>query len=148
MKVILLKDIKGTGKKGEVIKASDGHARNYLIPRKLAVEATEANLKELQFKQANQEKVRKEELDAAKAFAKSLEEMELKLAAKAGEGQKLFGSITSKDLSEALKSQHGIEIDKKKIVLKQPIKELGTYDLEVKVYPNVKGVLKVTITSE
>ena len=148
MKVILLKDIKGTGKEGDVINASDGHARNYLIPRKFAIEATDSNLKELNFKQANIEKVKKSELEAAKKFASDLEKIELKLSAKAGDGDRLFGSITSKDLSEALKAQHDIDIDKKKIVLKNPIRELGSYQIEVKVFPKVKGTLKVTIISE
>ncbi len=148
MKVILLKDIKGTGKKGDVINASDGHARNYLIPRKFAVEATDSNLKELNFKQANVDKLKKEELNTAKKYASDLEKLELKISAKAGEGSKLFGSITSKDLSEALKEQFDLDIDKKKIVLKNSIKELGSYQIEIKVFPKVKGTLKVTIISE
>lgn len=148
MKVILLKDIKGTGNKGEIIKTSDGHARNYLIPRKMAVEATEANIRELEFKKKNLKRIKDEELEAAKDFAKELGSMDIELSAKAGGGSKLFGSITSKDLSMALKEQHNIDIDKKKIVLKNPIRELGTYNIEIKVYPQVKGTLKVTIISE
>jgi|LGOV01.1.fsa_nt_gb large subunit ribosomal protein L9 len=148
MKVILLKDIKGTGKKGDTINTSDGHARNFLIPRKFAVEATEANLRELSFKKANVEKSKKNELENAKAFAKELSEKELKIVTKAGEGGKLFGSITSKDLADELSSKYNIDIDKKKIVLKNPIKEIGTFDIEVKVYPNVKANIKVTIISE
>jgi large subunit ribosomal protein L9 len=148
MKVILLKDIKGTGKKGDVINASDGHARNYLIPRKFAMEATDSNLKELNFKQANVAKIKKEELETAQKFASDFEKMELIISAKAGEGNKLFGSITSKDLSEALKEQFDLDIDKKKIVLKNSIKELGSYQIEIKVFPKVKGILKVTIISE
>jgi large subunit ribosomal protein L9 len=148
MKVILLNDIKGTGIKGEIIKTSDGHARNYLIPRKMAVEATEANIRELEFKKKNLKRIQAEELTGARAFAKELGNMDIVLHAKAGEGSRLFGSITSKDLSEALKEQHNLEIDKRKIILKNPIKELGTYEIEIKVYPQVKGTLKVTITSE
>ena len=113
MKVILLNDIKGTGIEGEIIKTSDGHARNYLIPRKMAVEATEANIRELEFKKKNLKRIQAEELAGAKAFAKELGNMDIVLHAKAGEGSRLFGSITSKDLSEALKEQHNLEIDKR-----------------------------------
>ncbi|MBN2260788.1 MAG: 50S ribosomal protein L9 [Clostridiales bacterium] len=148
MKVILLKDIKGTGKKGDIINTSDGHARNYLIPRKLGVEANDANIKELEYKKANVEKIKKNELADAEAFAKDLSEKELKIITKAGEGGKLFGSITSKDLADQLKDDFNIDIDKKKIVMKNPIKELGTYEVEIKTYPNVKAVIKVTVISE
>ncbi len=148
MKVILLKDIKGTGKKGDIINTSDGHARNYLIPRKFAMEATESNLRELNFKKANIEKSKKDELENAKAFAKELSEKKIEIFTKAGEGGKLFGSITSKDLANEMKNKYNIDIDKKKIVLKNPIKEIGTFDVEIKVYPKVKANIKVIIIPE
>ncbi|MEA3423943.1 MAG: 50S ribosomal protein L9 [Bacillota bacterium] len=148
MKVILLKDIKGTGKKGDTIDTSDGHARNFLIPRKFAVEATESNLRELNFRKANIEKLKRNELENAKAFARELSEKKIEIITKAGEGGKLFGSITSKDLADEMRNKYNIDIDKKKIVLKNSIKEIGTFDIEVKVYPNVKANIKVTITAE
>lgn len=148
MKVILLQDIKGTGNKGDIINTSDGHARNYLIPRKMGLEATEANIKELKFKKANLAKKQQEKVDEAKKFAEELSEIKIEIMAKSGESNKLFGSITSKDLSDFLMEKHNIEIDKKKIILKNPIKELGEYDVEIKVFPNVKAMLKVTITSD
>ena len=148
MKVILLKDIKGTGKKGDVINTSDGHARNFLFPRKFAVEATERNIRELNFKKANIEKIKNNELENAKAFAKELSEKEIEINTKAGEAGKLFGSITSKDLANELNKKYNINIDKKKIILKNPIKEVGTFNIDVKVYPNVKATIKVTIVPE
>ena len=148
MKVILLKDIKGTGKKGDIINTSDGHARNYLIPRKLGIEATERNVRELNFKKANIEKIKNNELENAKAFAKELSEKKLVITTKAGEAGKLFGSITSKDLADELNNKYNINIDKKKILLKNPIKEIGTFDIEIKIYPNVKASIKVTVVSE
>ena len=148
MKVILLKDIKGTGNKGDIINTSDGHARNYLIPRKLGMEATERNVRELNFKKANIERIKSNELESAKTFAKELSEKELVITTKAGEAGKLFGSITSKDLADGLNNKYNIDIDKKKIILKNPIKEIGTFDVEIKVYPNVKAIIKVTVVSE
>lgn len=148
MKVILLQDIKGTGNKGDIINTSDGHARNYLIPRKMGLEATDSNIKELNFKKANVEKKQQEKVDEAKKFAEELSGIKIEIIGKSGESNKLFGSITSKDLSDFLMEKHNIKIDKKKIVLKNPIKELGEYDVEIKVFPNVKATLKVTITSE
>ncbi|OPL07903.1 MAG: 50S ribosomal protein L9 [delta proteobacterium ML8_F1] len=148
MKVILLKDIKGTGKKGEIINASDGHARNFLIPRKYAMEATEGNMKELQFKKDNEKRIKEEELEAARELAREISNKEILLNVKAGGAGKLFGAITSKDLAEAISQKLDLEIDKKKIVLKDPIKEIGSYDVEIKIYPTVKATIRVVLTAE
>jgi large subunit ribosomal protein L9 len=145
MKVILLKDVKGTGKKGEIKEVNDGHARNFLIPRKLARPATDASVKELSHQKASHDKKMAEELDAAKALAKQLDEITLTITSKAGEGGKLFGSITSKDLAELLIKEHGIEIDKRKIQLTGAIKTLGSQKIDIKVYPQVSGAITVVV---
>lgn len=146
MKVILKADIKGVGKKGEMINASDGYARNYLFPRNLAMEASEGNVKTLEHQKAKEAKKKSEELANAKEFAKKLEELSVTIKVKTGDNGKLFGSITSKDIAEEVKKQHGVDIDKKKIVLEDAIKVTGSYDIDVKVYPEVHGKLKVNIT--
>jgi large subunit ribosomal protein L9 len=145
MKIILKADIKGVGKKGELINASDGYARNYLFPRNLAMEANEGNVKTLEHQKAKEVKKKSEELQAAKDFAKQLSELEVGISVKTGDNGKLFGSITSKDIADALKAQHKIEIDKKKIMLEDALKVTGVYEVDVKVYPEVHGKLKVTI---
>lgn len=145
MKVILLQDIKGVGKKDEVINASDGYARNFLLPKKMALEANSENMSKLKAKQdANQYKksVEKEE---AKKVAEKLKNITLEIKVKAGENQKIFGSITSKEISENLKEQYKIEIDKKKIDLKEPLKTLGCFSVLIKLYEGVTGSLKVQI---
>lgn len=148
MKVILLKDIKGTGKKGEIIEASDGHARNYLIPRGLAKEATQGRVKELEHQNESKKKKEAEALAAAKELAKELDEIVVKFKAKAGEGGRLFGSITNKDVADALKKDFGHNIDKKKMSLDQPIRTLGTTKVTIKVYPKVTATIKVEVTEE
>lgn len=148
MKVILLKDIKGTGKKGDVINASDGHARNYLIPRGLAKEATQGNIKSLKAQKASEKKRQDQELEEAKALAEKISNITLKFKSKAGEGGKLFGSITSKDIAAKLKKDHKINVDKRKIVMDSHIKELGSVYVEVKVYPEISGKMKVEVTAE
>jgi len=148
MKVILLKDIKGTGKKNEIINASDGYARNYLIPRKLAVEAIDANIRELDFKKANISKMKNDELKDAQEFAERISKLEVDFVVKSSDKGKLFGAITSKDISEMVNKKFKIDIDKKRIVLKNPIKEVGKYDVEIKIYPNVKSSIKVIVLSE
>ena len=145
MKVILKADIKGTGKKGDMINTSDGYARNYLFPRDLAVEASEGNVKNLEHQKAKEAKKKSEDLASAKEFAKRLEGLSVVLKVKTGDNGKLFGSITSKDIADELKKQHGIELDKKKIVLEDAIKVTGSYDIDVKVYPEVHGKLKVNV---
>lgn len=145
MKVILKADVKGVGKKGEILNASDGYARNFLFPRNLAVEANEGNLKTYNLQKENEAKKKAEELQAAKDLANKISQLEVKLEVKAGESGRLFGSITSKDIADALKAQHKIEIDKKKIVIDEAIKVAGVHNVEVKVYPEVSTKLKVNI---
>lgn len=144
MKVILLKDIKGTGKKGQVIEASDGHARNYLFPRGLAKPATDSSVRELEHQKASADKRKEKELEEAKTLGKQLESISLKFAVKTGEGGKLFGAITSKDIAESLEKQHGIKVDKKKIEL-HPIKSLGTTHAEIKLTQGVHAQVKVEV---
>lgn len=145
MKVILLKDVKGLGKQGAVVNASDGHARNFLVPRGLAKEATTGSMKVLEKQKSAQNKKKQEELEEAKALAEKLSNLTVKLEGKAGEGGKLFGSITSKDIAEGLAKQHKIKIDKRKIQLDTSIKTLGAIFVEIKVYPEVTGKMKVEV---
>lgn len=148
MKVILLDNIKGVGKKDEVINASDGYARNFLLPRKLAVEANSENMSKLNNKKdANQYK-KDLEKQAAEEMVKKLKNILLKIKVKAGENGKIFGGVTPKEISENLKSQYQIEIDKKKIELKEPIKNLGSAQVNVKLYEGIVGVLKVDVISD
>lgn len=148
MKVILLKDIKGTGKKGDIINASDGHARNYLIPRGLAKEATDGSVKELEHQNAAKAKRAAEELAEAKALAADIEKIIVTFKTKAGEGGRLFGSITNKDIADVLKTKHNLDIDKKKIALDQPIRTLGATMVTIKVYPKVSAQMQVLVTEE
>ena len=148
MKVILLKEVKGLGKAGAVVNASDGHARNYLIPRGLAKEATEGGLKSLQLQKASEEKRKQEEIAKAKALADKISGLTVQLKGKAGEGRKLFGSITSKDIAEGLMKQHKIDVDKRKIQMDTPIKELGSTFVEIKIYPEISAKLKVEVAAE
>ncbi|MCX7883488.1 MAG: 50S ribosomal protein L9 [Caloramator sp.] len=148
MKVILKQDVKGLGKKGDIVNTSDGYARNFLFPKLLAVEATEGKIKEHQAQKENEAKKKLKELQEARELAKKLSEITLTLNVKAGENGKLFGSITSKDIAEALKNQFGYEIDKKKIVLDEAIKIAGSYKVEVKVYPEVSATITVSILQD
>ncbi|MBQ8379447.1 MAG: 50S ribosomal protein L9 [Clostridia bacterium] len=143
MKVILLDNIKGVGKKDEVINASDGYARNFLFPKKLAIEANKDNLVKLKAKQDSNQ--HKKDLEKAKAIeiADRLKDITLKIRVKAGDNGKIFGGVTSKEISENLKSQYNIDIDKKKIVLKETIKVLGTVNVDIKLYEGVLANLKV-----
>ena len=143
MKVILLDNIKGVGKKDEVINASDGYARNFLFPKKLALEATKDNLVKLKAKQDSNQ--HKKDLEKAKAIeiANKLKEIVLKIEVKAGDNGKIFGGVTSKEISENLKTQYNIDVDKKKIVLKETIKVLGTVNVDIKLYEGVLYTLKV-----
>lgn len=144
MKVILLQDVKKIGKKGEVIEASDGYARNYLFPKKLAQEATDANLHILNNKKENERKQKLAELEAAQKLAQELKGKEIKLSAKTGENGKLFGAITNKDVAELIDKQYGVKVDKKKIVM-ETIKVAGGYEIEVKLYPEVTTKMRVII---
>ena len=145
MKVILLKDVKGTGVKGDVVNISDGYARNFLFPKGLAIEATKANLSELKNKEKAQQKRIEQEKQEARELAKKISDITLVIKAKSGENGKLFGSVTNKEIAEELKKQHNIIIDRKKIVLNEPIKQLGQMDLEVKLYPEISGKLTVKV---
>jgi large subunit ribosomal protein L9 len=148
MKVILKVDIKGVGKKGELINASDGYARNYLLPRDYAMEATEGNMKSL-IEKKDAEKFKKDsEAKTARELAKKLSGITVVFKVKAGENGRLFGSITSKDISDEIKKQHGYEVDKRKIVLEDSIKSEGIYNIEVKVYPEVSSKIKVEVTAQ
>lgn len=145
MKVILLQDVKTLGKKGDTVNVSDGYARNMLFPKKLGIEATAKNMNDLKLQKANQAKVAQEQLDAAKAFAEVLAKTEVVVAIKVGEGGKTFGSVSSKEIAEAAKAQHNLDIDKKKIQLASLIKALGTTPVPVKLHPQVTAELKVTV---
>ncbi|MDY2959864.1 MAG: 50S ribosomal protein L9 [Hornefia sp.] len=146
MVVILKRDIKGTGKAGDVVKVSDGYARNMLIPKGWAIEATKGNintLEKVKAKQAEEEAAKKA---SARELAEKIKELEVVIKTKAGEGGRLFGSITSKDVCEALKEQHDITADKKKLQMSQPIKALGTFSVKIKLYQDVTAELTVKVT--
>jgi large subunit ribosomal protein L9 len=147
MKVILLADVKGVGKKGEVINASDGYARNFLFPRKLAQEATDANMNVLNLKKEAERRKKLAEIEAAQKLADELKGKAVKIAAKSGENGRLFGSITSKDVADALNAQYKLNIDKKKIVV-DTIRTLGTYEVEVKLYPEISTKISVVLTEQ
>lgn len=145
MKVILLEDVKSLGKKGQVVNVSDGYARNMLLPKKLGVEATTKNMNDLKLQKAHEEKVAQENLDAAKAFADELKDKEVVVTIKVGEGGRTFGSVSTKEISEAVKEQLGYDIDKKKMQLPNPIRQLGTTIVSVRLHPKVTGELKVIV---
>lgn len=145
MKVILLEDVKALGKKGQVVNVSDGYARNLLLPKKLGVEATGKNMNDLKLQKAHEDKVAQENLDAAKAFAEELKDKQVTVGIKVGEGGRTFGFISAKEIAEAAKAQLGYELDKKKLQLSAPIKELGTTMVPIKLHPKVTGELKVVV---
>ena len=145
MKVILLEDVKSLGKKGQIVNVSDGYARNMILPKKLGVEATSRNLNDLKLRKANEEKVAQENLDAARAFAEELSTKEVILTLKVGEGGRTFGSVSSKEISEAAKKQLNLDIDKKKLQLENPIRNLGVTNVPVRLHPKVTGSLKVWV---
>lgn len=148
MKVVLLQDVKSLGKKDEIVNVSDGYARNYLFPKNLAAEATSGKLNEISEKKKALENKKKKELEEAKALAKKLNNKEIVLKTKAGTSGKLFGSITSKDIADMIKSQYKIEVDKKKVVLDDAIKALGSHLVEIKIYPDITAKIKVIVTEE
>lgn len=148
MKVILLQDVKGQGKKGDVVNVSDGYARNFLFPKNLAAEATTGNMKTLEQQNKAKQLKKQQELDEAKELAAKIEKLTVEIKAKAGEGGRLFGSVTSKDIIEAVEKNYKMKLDKKKLVLPDPIRELGVKNLEIKVYPGVVAKLKVQVTEE
>ncbi len=148
MQVIFVKDLKGQGKAGETKNISDGYAKNFLIPKGYAIEATNANLNDLKGKKDSENYKREKEIEHANELKEALAKIKVTLKAKAGEGGKLFGKVTGKEIAEELKKQHNIDIDKKKIVLPDGIKSAGTTNVTVKLYPNITGEIKVEVISE
>ena len=145
MNIVLLEDVKALGKKGEVVKVNDGYARNFILPKKLGVEATPKNLNDLKLQKANDAKVAAEQLAAAKELGKQLEEASVTLSIKAGEGGRAFGSVSSKEIGKAIGDQLGLEIDKKKIVLNDPIKSIGSFEVPIKPHKDVTARLAVKV---
>ena len=148
MKVILLQDVKSLGKKGEIVNVNDGYARNFILPKKLGVEATGKNLNDLKLQKNNEKKVAQENLKAAQELGAKLAEGQVELSIKVGEGGRAFGSVSSKEIAAAVKEQMGLDIDKKKIQLKEVIKSLGTHMVPVKLHPEVTAGLKVVVREE
>ena len=148
MKIILLEDVKSLGKKGEIVNVSDGYARNYVLPKKLGVEANAANRNDLKLQKANADKVAKEQLEKAQELAKALETKEVVLKMRSGEGGRAFGSVSSKEIAVAAKEQCALELDKKKIQLPEAIKALGVYEVSVKLHPKVTGKLRVKVVED
>ena len=145
MKVILLEDVKALGKKGQVVEVSDGYGKNFILKKKLGVEATNANMNDLKLQKAQEEKKARELLEAAQNLAKELEEKSVVIPMKAGEGGRAFGSVSSKEIAAAYKEQCGMEIDKKKIQLPEAIKTFGTHEVAVKLHPQVTRKLYVKV---
>lgn len=145
MKVILLQDVKSLGKKGEVVEVSEGYARNMLLKKGLGKEATGQNLNDLKLQKANEQKLAREALEAAQAFAKELEGKTVKIGVKTGEGGRVFGSVSSKEIAEEIKKQLGYEVDKKKLQIENPIKALGVANVTVKLHPKVTAEIKVHV---
>ena len=145
MEIILLQDVKALGKKGELVKVNDGYARNFILPKKLGVEATKQNLYELNNQKAAEAKKQKEILEEAQELGKRLSEMTVKMTIKAGEGGKTFGSISSKEIAAGLKEQYNLEIDKKKLQLNDAIKHAGSHTVQVKLHPKVTAELTVKV---
>ena len=145
MKVILLADVKSVGKRDDIVNVSDGYARNMLFPKKLAVEATPKNMKDIQLKKQNEARIAEAQLKEAQAFAKELEEKTVTVGIKVGAGGKTFGSVSTKEIAVAAKEQFGIELDRKKMVLASPLRELGESSVQVRVHPKVTAQLKVLV---
>ncbi len=147
MNIILSEDVKSLGKKGEVVKVSDGYGRN-LINKKKAIEGTAKNLNDLKLKQKHDEKLAQERLEEAKKLGEEIKEMSIELKLKAGAGGKVFGSVSTKEIAQAAKEQLNLDIDKKKLLLDEPIKAFGTHEVTVKLHPQVSTVLRVKVTEE
>lgn len=145
MKIILLQDEKKMGKKGDVIDVSDGYARNYVLPKKIGIEATAKNMNDLKLKKANEDKRAQEQMEAAKALAALLEDKAIVVKIKGGEGGRTFGSVSSKEIAAACQEQYNIEIDKKKIQLTESLKNFGSYEVPIKLHPQVTGKLMVKV---
>ena len=148
MKVILLQDVKSLGKKGDIVEVNEGQGRNFIIPKKLGVEANGKNLNDIKLKKANEEKLAAERLLEAQEYAKVVESKSVVVKIKVGEGGKIFGSVSSKEIAEEAKAQHDLVLDKKKIQLAEPIKSLGTVKVPVKLHPKVTAELTVNVVEE
>lgn len=148
MKIILLQDVKALGKKGEIVNINDGYARNFILPKNLGVEANNKNLNELKLQKRKEEKIAQDHLDAAKELAAKLEAGKVELSIKVGNGGRVFGSVSSKEIAQAVKDQMGLEIDKKKIQMKDPIKMPGIQHISIKLHPKVTAELKVVVAEE
>ncbi|MBR2213481.1 MAG: 50S ribosomal protein L9 [Eubacterium sp.] len=148
MKVILLEDVKSLGKKGEIVEVNDGYARNFILPKKKGVEADSKNLNDLKLQKKNDEKMAQERLDDAKALSDKLATQSITIKMDAGVEGKLFGSISTKDVANEAKNQLGLEFDKKKVVLPENIKQLGTYDVKIKLHPEVQATLTIKVVAK
>ena len=148
MQVILLEDVKSLGKKGEIVNVNDGYARNFILPKKLGLEATSKNLNDLKLQKQNDEKVAQEKLDAAKALAEEIKEKSITVKIQAGVEGKVFGSISSKEIATEAKKQLNMDIDKKKIVIPDAIKSLGTYNVNIKLHKDVTATLAVKVEAK
>lgn len=148
MKVILLEDVKSLGKKGDIVEVSDGYARNAILPKKLGVEATGKHLNDLKLQNQHAEKVAAENLESAKELAKVVEQQKVVMKVKTGEGGRIFGSVSTKEIAQAAKEQTGLDLDKKKMQLSEAIKALGTYEVPMKLHPKVTAKLTVQVVEE
>lgn len=148
MKIILLEDVKTLGKKGDIVNVSDGYARNAILPKKLGVEATAKNLNDLKLQNQHADKVAAENLQKAKELAREVEQQKVVIKIKSGDGGKIFGSVSTKEIAQAAKEQTGLDLDKKKMQLTDPIKALGTYEVLVKLHPQVTTKLTVQVVEE
>ena len=146
MDIVLLEDVKALGKKGQIVKVNDGYARNFILPKKLGVEANSKNLNDLKLKKANQEKIAAKQLAEAKELGEKLEKASITLSIKAGDNGKAFGSVSGKEISKAIQDQLNLEIDKKKLVLPEPLKTFGTHEVPVKLHKDVTAKLSVKVT--
>ncbi len=145
MKVILLEDVKSLGKKGEIVTVSEGYARNFILPKKLGLEANSKNLNDLKLKKQNEEKIARKKKEDAQEYAKEMSSKEVTVKIKVGDNGRLFGSVSTKEIAAEARAQCGLDIDKKKIQLEEPIKNLGVYQVKVKLHPEVTGELKVKV---
>ena len=148
MKVILLQDVRPLGKKGDIVEVNDGYARNFLLKTKKGVEANNKNMNDLKLHKANQDKIAQEQLEAARELGRKLEESKVTVSIKTGEGGRAFGSVSSKEIAAAAQEQLGLDIDKKKVQLKEQLKSLGTFHVPVKLHPKVTVELTVNVTEE
>jgi large subunit ribosomal protein L9 len=145
MDIVLLEDVKALGKKGQIVKVNDGYARNFILPKKLGIEATSKNLNDLKLQKANEAKIQAEQLEAAKELAAKLGELSITLSIRAGEGGRAFGSVSGKEISQAIQTQLGLDIDKKKLILPEPLKTFGSHEVPIKLHKEVTAKLIVKV---